>query len=186
MPWIAHWSAVIAAGGVSTPNGLTMHWIAAMLAAAGVATDLAYPLDGANLLPLLHDPQTTFERLLAWRMKHRGQRAYRPRHRKYLMVDGHKYLANLPTNASAPTTPPASRREPARLAALRQAWANWKATMPLSAWARSLSGRGRFAADDPQVRQASRAWPTCRSVSRCQPDVAARRGADSPPPSPSR
>ena len=186
MPWIAHWSAVIAAGGVSTPNGLTMHWIAAMLAAAGVATDLAYPLDGANLLPLLHDPQTTFERPLAWRMKHRGQRAYRPRHRKYLMVDGHKYLANLPTNASAPTTPPASRREPARLAALRQAWANWKATMPLSAWARSLSGRGRFAADDPQVRQASRAWPTCRSVSRCQPDVAARRGADSPPPSPSR
>jgi hypothetical protein len=49
-------------------------------------------------------------RPLYWRMNHRGQRAMRDGDWKYLRVDGHDYLFDIPTptNASAPTSPPAS------------------------------------------------------------------------------
>ncbi|MEN9982645.1 MAG: hypothetical protein RI918_614, partial [Pseudomonadota bacterium] len=39
VPWIAHWPAAIAAGGLSTQSCLTMDWSATMLDAAGVNAD---------------------------------------------------------------------------------------------------------------------------------------------------
>ena len=128
VPWIAHWPATIAPGGVSDQHCLTMDWSATMLAAAGVAADPAYPLDGVNLLPVLQDPAATFERPMAWRMLHRGQRAYRQGDWKYLQVDGHEYLFNIPEDERERANH--AKREPARLAALRQAWADWNALMP--------------------------------------------------------
>ena len=53
VPWIAHWPARIAPGGTSAQHCMTMDWSATMLAAAGVAADPAYPLDGVSLLPVL-------------------------------------------------------------------------------------------------------------------------------------
>ena len=50
----------------------TMDWTATMLAAAGVASDAACPLDGVSLLPVLGNPAHCFQRPLHWRMKHRG------------------------------------------------------------------------------------------------------------------
>ena len=128
VPWIAHWPAVIAPGGVSPQHCLTMDWSATMLAAAGVAGDAAYPLDGVSLLPLLHDPATSFERPMAWRMLHRGQRAYRHGDWKYLQVDGHEYLFNIPADERERANH--AKREPERLAALRQGWLDWNAMMP--------------------------------------------------------
>ena len=128
VPWIAHWPAAIAPGGVSTQHCLTMDWSATMLAAAGVAADPAYPLDGVNLLPVLQDPAATFDRPMAWRMLHRGQRAYRQGDWKYLQVDGHEYLFNIPEDERERANQ--APRQPARLAALRQAWADWNALMP--------------------------------------------------------
>jgi len=137
VPWIAHWPAVIAPGGsagpsstglTSTQHCLTMDWSATVLAAAGVAADPAYPLDGVSLLPVLQDPAATFERPMAWRMKHRGQRAYRLGDWKYLQVDGHEYLFNLAADARERANH--AQREPARLATLRQAWIDWDASMP--------------------------------------------------------
>ena len=128
VPWIAHWPAAIAPGGVSTQHCLTMDWSATMLAAAGVAADPAYPLDGVNLLPVLQDPAATFDRPMAWRMLHRGQRAYRQGDWKYLQVDGHEYLFNIPEDERERANH--APRQPARLAALRQAWADWNALMP--------------------------------------------------------
>ena len=128
VPWIAHWPAVIAPGGVSAQHCLTMDWSATMLAAAGVAGDAAYPLDGVSLLPLLHDPATSFERPMAWRMLHRGQRAYRHGDWKYLQVDGHEYLFNIPADERERANH--AKREPERLAALRQGWLDWNAMMP--------------------------------------------------------
>jgi arylsulfatase A-like enzyme len=58
VPWIAHWPAVIAPGGVSAQHCMTMDWSATMLDAAGVAGRPAYPLDGVSLLPVLRDPTT--------------------------------------------------------------------------------------------------------------------------------
>lgn len=147
VPWIAHWPAVIAPGATSAQHCLTMDWSATMLAAAGVAADPAYPLDGVNLLSVLRDPAATFERPLAWRMKHRGQRAYREGDWKYLMVDGHEYLFNIPADERERANH--ALRQPERLATLRQAWLDWEATMPAIAPDATVS-LGYGVADMPQ------------------------------------
>ena len=128
VPWIAHWPAAIQPGGTSAQHCLTMDWSATMLAAAGVAADAAYPLDGISLLPVLQDPNITFERPMAWRMKHRDQRAYRQGDWKYLQVDGHAYLFNVLDDARERANH--AQHQPQRLAALRQAWIDWDTSMP--------------------------------------------------------
>ena len=128
VPWIAHWPARIACGGTSAQPCMTMDWSATMLAAAGVAADPAYPLDGVSLLPVLDDPTRSFERPLYWRMKHRDQRALRDGRWKYLKVDEHEYLFDL--GADERERANLAHREPERFAALRDAWQTWNATMP--------------------------------------------------------
>jgi arylsulfatase A-like enzyme len=128
VPWIAHWPAVIAPGGVTEQHCLTMDWSATMLAAGGAQPHPTYPLDGVSLLPVLHDPAVTFERPLFWRMNHRGQRACRIGRWKYLQVDGHEYLFDIPADERERANHAA--RQPERLAALRQAWDDWHATLP--------------------------------------------------------
>ena len=128
VPWIAHWPAMIAPGGVSTQACLTMDWSATMLAAAGVAAHPDYPLDGVSLLPVLRNPSATFDRPLFWRMNHRGQRAHRDGDWKYLRVDGHDYLFNIPADQRERAN--LAAREPERLDAMRAAWETWEATMP--------------------------------------------------------
>ncbi|MBK7510057.1 MAG: sulfatase-like hydrolase/transferase [Comamonadaceae bacterium] len=128
VPWIAHWPAAIAPGGVSAQQCLTMDWSATMLDAAGAPADAAYPLDGISLLPVLKDPTSSFRRPLHWRMNHRGQRALRDGDWKYLRVDGHDYLFNIPADERERANH--AGREPARLAAMRAAWEAWEATMP--------------------------------------------------------
>ena len=147
VPWIAHWPAAIAPGGVSDQQCLTMDWSATILAAAGVAADADHPLDGVSLLPVLHDPAATFERAMAWRMNHRGQRALRLGDWKYLQVDGHEYLFKLPDDERERANH--AKREPERLATMRQAWEDWAATMPPIAADATVS-LGYGVADMPQ------------------------------------
>jgi arylsulfatase A-like enzyme len=128
VPWIAHWPAVIAPGGVSAQQCLTMDWSATMLDAAGAQADPAHPLDGVSLMPVLRDAGHSFRRPLHWRMNHRGQRALRDGDWKYLRVDGNDYLFNIPADERERANHAA--REPARLAAMRKAWEAWEATMP--------------------------------------------------------
>jgi arylsulfatase A-like enzyme len=128
VPWIAHWPAAIAPGGVSAQQCLTMDWSATLLDAAGAPADTAYPLDGVSLLPVLKDCAHSFRRPLHWRMNHRGQRALRDGDWKYLRVDGHDYLFNIPADERERANH--AGREPARLAAMRAAWEAWEATMP--------------------------------------------------------
>jgi arylsulfatase A-like enzyme len=128
VPWIAHWPRRIAAGGLSEQLCMTMDWSATMLAAAGVAGDAAHPLDGVSLLPVLEQPAQTFARPLYWRMNHRGQRALRSANWKYLRVDGHDYLFDIPADERERATH--ASREPGRLAAMRDDWEAWNAMMP--------------------------------------------------------
>ncbi|MDM0104095.1 sulfatase-like hydrolase/transferase [Variovorax sp. J22R24] len=128
VPWIAHWPKVIGAGGESTQPCMTMDWSATMLEAAGVPTHSQYPLDGVSLLPVLRDASRTFARALHWRMNHRGQRAMRDGDWKYLQVDGNEYLFNIPADERERANQ--AHREPGRLAAMRDAWLAWNATMP--------------------------------------------------------
>jgi arylsulfatase A-like enzyme len=128
VPWIAHWPAAIRPGQVSEQHCMTMDWSATVLAAAGAAPDPAYPLDGVSLLPVLRDAGHRFARPLHWRMNHRGQRALRDGDWKYLRVDGHDYLFNIPADERERAN--LGPREPQRLAALREDWERWNATMP--------------------------------------------------------
>jgi arylsulfatase A-like enzyme len=147
VPWIAHWPARITPGGSSAQPCMTMDWSATMLAAAGVEADPAYPLDGVSLLPVLDDPGHRFPRPLHWRMNHRGQRALRDGDWKYLQVDGHEYLFDLPADERERAN--LGKRQPARLAAMRAAWEAWNDTMPpIPADATVSLGYG--AADMPQ------------------------------------
>ena len=133
VPWIAHWPALIAPGGVSQQQCLTMDWSATMLEAAGVQAHPAYPLDGVSLLSLLRSPvgqlaQRRFRRPMYWRMKHREQRALRDEDWKYLRVDGQDYLFDIAQDERERAN--LARREPQRLAAMRAAWEAWNASLP--------------------------------------------------------
>jgi arylsulfatase A-like enzyme len=128
VPWIAHWPAVVPAGSVSAQHAMTMDWSATMLALGGGRPPPGHPLDGVSLEALLRDPAQRFRRPMYWRMNHRGQRALREGDWKYLMVDGHEYLFNLPADARERAN--LAKREPQRLADMREQWLAWDATMP--------------------------------------------------------
>ena len=128
VPWIAHWPQMIQGGRSSTQRCMTMDWTATMLAAAGVQADPAYPLDGVSLMPVLQSEDREFDRTLFWRMNHRGQCAMREGDWKYLRVDGHDYLFNIPADERERAN--LGKREPERLLAMRGAWEEWNASMP--------------------------------------------------------
>lgn len=127
VPLIASWPARIAAGTVSDTPSLTMDWSATMLAAAGVAPDPAYPLDGRSLLPTF-EGQAQAERPLYWRMKHRGQAAAIQGDWKYLRMDDVEYLFDLSTDPRERAN--LRDRHPEILARLRQDWSHWDASLP--------------------------------------------------------
>jgi arylsulfatase A-like enzyme len=128
VPWIAHWPAVIAPGTTSSQHCMTMDWSATLLEVGGGQAAASHPLDGVSLKPLLHNPAHHTPRPLYWRMNHRGQRALRDGDWKYLMVDGHEYLFNIPADERERAN--LAKREPERLARMRQQWLDWDATMP--------------------------------------------------------
>ena len=128
VPWIAHWPAVIPPGSCSEQQCMTMDWSATLLDVAGVQADPTYPLDGVSLLPVLRDPVQQFARPLYWRMNHRAQRALRDGDWKYLRVDDIDYLFNLACDERERAN--LAARHPQRLAAMRQAWESWNASMP--------------------------------------------------------
>ena len=128
VPWIAHWPAAIAPGGVTTQHCMTMDWSATMLELGGAQPHAGYPLDGVSLAPVLREPGKTFERPLHWRMNHRSQRAMRLGDYKYLRVDGNDYLFNIPADERERAN--LGKRQSERLEAMRAAWEAWNASMP--------------------------------------------------------
>jgi arylsulfatase A-like enzyme len=128
VPWIAHWPAVIPAGAVSAQQCMTMDWSATLLDAAGVPAHANYPLDGISLARVLREPGHNFRRPLYWRMNHRDQRALRDGNWKYLRVDGHDYLFDIPSDERERANRAAL--EPLRLADMREAWEEWNRGMP--------------------------------------------------------
>ena len=127
VPWVARWPNAVAAGRVTPQHCLTMDWSATVLDAANVPAAPSHPLDGVSLLPLLQGGDE-FPRPMHWRMNHRGQRAARSGRWKYLQVDGHEYLFDIEADERERANH--AQREPARLAAMRDDWVRWAATMP--------------------------------------------------------
>jgi len=129
VPWIAHWPAVIASGGVTEQHCMTMDWSATMLQLGSAQPPADHALDGVSLDGVLRDARHRFDRPLYWRMKHRGQRALRFGNWKYLRVDGHDYLFDLSQDERERAN--RAKREPDRLAAMRVQWEAWDATVPV-------------------------------------------------------
>jgi len=102
--------------------------VATFFEAAGVRAHPDYPLDGLSLLPVLEQPERTIERELFWRMKFRTQKAMRSGKWKYLSIEGDEFLYDLAADARERAN--LGKRDPARLAAMRERYAAWEATMP--------------------------------------------------------
>jgi arylsulfatase A-like enzyme len=128
VPWIAHWPAVIPSGSVSNQHCLTMDWSATILDLGCAEIPASHPLDGISLRPILNNPSLSIERPMYWRMNHRGQRAMRSGSWKYLRVDGNDYLFNIDSDARERAN--LGKRDPQRLASMRNDWENWNSTMP--------------------------------------------------------
>jgi len=77
---------------------------------------------------VLRDAGHRFDRPLHWRMNHRGQRALREGDWKYLRVDGNDYLFNIAQDERERANQ--APLQPERLAAMREAWEAWNASMP--------------------------------------------------------
>ena len=96
VPAIVRWPRSVPANHVIDQASISMDWTATMLAAAGVAPDSKYPLDGENLLPVLQRTTPVHDRTLFWRM--RNQDAVRSGRWKYVRVNNNKYLFDLSTD----------------------------------------------------------------------------------------
>lgn len=128
VPLLARWPARMTAGAVCDTPNLTMDWSTTFLAAAGVNAHPDYPQDGISLLPLMQDPRWTPERDLAWRMRHRDQKALIRGDWKYLQVEGIEYLFNIAVDPRERAN--LRDREPQKLAELRAAWQQWNQSLP--------------------------------------------------------
>ena len=128
VPLIARWPSTIRAGSRTGSAAITMDWVATMLEAASVDSHPDYPLDGISLMPLLSHPSWDPQRKLYWRMWHRKQRALLEGRWKYLRVDTNDYLFDIGMDERERANQAA--REPQRLAAMRDDWEAWAATMP--------------------------------------------------------
>lgn len=128
VPYIVRWPGRVEPGCITSQLAITMDWAATFLDAAGVAPHPDYPLDGISLLPVLRQPERTVARELYWRMLFRNQKAMREGNWKYLMLDGDEFLFDLARDQRERAN--FARREPARLAAMRERYEAWAKTMP--------------------------------------------------------
>ncbi len=91
VPAVMCWPARLRAGTTCDQVMATMDWLPTMLAAAGAEPDSAYPLDGMDLLPVLHGTPAT-PRILFWRYKANEQAAMRDGPYKYLKLRNNTFL----------------------------------------------------------------------------------------------
>ncbi|HTP60763.1 MAG TPA: sulfatase-like hydrolase/transferase [Burkholderiales bacterium] len=128
VPYIVRWPAKVKAGGVTKQTAITMDWVATFLEAAGVEPDPKFPLDGKSLLNVIRKPTKTFDRDLFWKMLFRNQKALRSGGWKYLSVDGDEFLFDLSRDERERAN--YGKREPKRLAAMREKYLAWEETLP--------------------------------------------------------
>src|ERR1700730_11261461 len=95
IPMVIAWPARIAPGRTSDQVAISMDWLPTLLAAAGAASDPAYPPDGMNLLPALMGNTATVDRKLFWRYKANWQRAARIGDYKFLKILDNTFLFNV-------------------------------------------------------------------------------------------
>jgi arylsulfatase A-like enzyme len=128
VPYVVRWPARVKPRGTTAQLAITMDWTATFFDAGGARAHPDYPLDGISLLPVLERPERVIERDLYWRMKFRTQKALRSGKWKYLSIEGDEFLYDLAADARERAN--LGKRDPSRLAAMRDRYAAWEATMP--------------------------------------------------------
>lgn len=128
VPYIVRWPLVVPADQTSYQLAMTMDWMPTILDAAQVQPHPDFPLDGISLLAQLQDPAVEVERQLAWRMKHREQKAFRTGSWKYLSVDGNEYLFNVDVDARERANQ--AEKHPAKMNEMRSLFDTWEVSMP--------------------------------------------------------
>ncbi len=127
VPLIVRWPGKIAAGSVSEQVMISMDFLPTLLAAVQGAPDPAFPSDGLNLLPVLTGAAPARPRQLFWRHKTADQAALRQGAWKYLRLGGKEHLFDLGHDPRERAD--RAFNETALLDQMRQAWADWNATM---------------------------------------------------------
>ena len=128
VPYIVRWPAKVKAGGVTKQTAITMDWVATFLDAAGTRPDRSYPLDGMSLLNTLQKPDRVVKRDLYWKMLFKNQKAVRSGAWKYLSVEGDEFLYDLSKDERERAN--YGKREPKRLAAMREKYLAWEEALP--------------------------------------------------------
>jgi arylsulfatase A-like enzyme len=127
VPQIVWWPGHVNAGQLTEQVCITMDLTATCLAAAGVAPDPGYPLDGQDLLPVLTRQAPAGERTLYWRMANRRQRAIRRGDWKYLKVSDKEFLFDVGYDPRERGN--MARKHPELLDELRHLWEDWNREM---------------------------------------------------------
>ena len=104
-----------------------MDWVPTLLAAAGTRPHPDYPSDGMDLLDIITGRASVQSRRLFWRYKAATQSALRDGDWKYLKIRDNEYLFNLAADERERAN--LARREASRLAAMKEQWQAWNATM---------------------------------------------------------
>ena len=126
VPAVMCWPARLRAGTTCDQVMATMDWLPTMLAAAGAEPDSAYPLDGMDLLPVLHGTPAT-PRILFWRYKANEQAAMRDGPYKYLKLRNNTFLFDVVQDPRERAN--LKTRLPEVYARMTAAWNAWNETM---------------------------------------------------------
>ncbi len=127
VPMLCRWPARIAPGSVSEQVTISMDWMPTFFEAGGAPPGFDAPTDGMSILPQLTGAGPLVNRALFWQYKANDQAAHRDGEWKYLRLGGHEYLFNLDFDEHERSN--FARREPERFARMKQAHADWSATM---------------------------------------------------------
>jgi arylsulfatase A-like enzyme len=127
IPALVRWPGHIRAGSTTDQVAITMDWMPTFLAAAGAASDPAFPLDGMNLLPQLAQGAAPVPRRLYWRYHYNSQRALRDGDMKYLRIAGNEFLFNVADDPLERAN--LKERQPEVFKRMLQAYEEWNAVM---------------------------------------------------------
>jgi len=125
VPAIVRWPGVVPAGSVTDQAAVTMDWTATILAAAGAPVDVAQPLDGESLLPVLRGERGVYDRALFWRTRRRA--AARIGRWKYVQEGDAEHLYDLSVDLGEKTD--LKDRQTAAFAEAKRRYSEWAAGM---------------------------------------------------------
>ena len=117
----------IQAGRTTEQVCISMDWMPTLLAAAGVSPAPDYPLDGANLLPVLTRNAKPMPRKLFWRYKFNSQSAVRDGDMKFLRIGKNTFLFNVAEDPMERAN--LKDRQPEVYKRLMADWDAWNKTM---------------------------------------------------------